>query len=146
MGGEQLATLQAHMNQGAAVDYVISVASDVFVASFPGNMAKAVGGHRRFAGHRKSIHLRGAELNPILDDCAAGNLDVDACSRQLAVAQGEDFGQARMRAKGAREVGVSRQEAAREEEYFYANPLPECLCAEADRTGSVNVPLFTLAS
>lgn len=121
------------MNQWAAVDYVISVESDVFVATFPGNMAKAVGGHRRFAGHRRTINLQGKELIPILDDFASGKLDVDTCWQQLAAAQGSDYGQARVRLTGSKDVGMSRQKARKDEEYFYANPLPECLCANVQQ-------------
>ncbi|GAQ88618.1 O-fucosyltransferase family protein [Klebsormidium nitens] len=129
----QLTALQAHLNQWAAVDYVISVASDVFVATFSGNMAKAVRGHRRFSGHRKTIHLQGKELIPVLDEFAAGNVDVATCWQQLAAAQGSDSGQARVRAKGLKDEGMSRQEARKGEEYFYANPLPECLCAAVEK-------------
>lgn len=52
---EELKAFNNHASQNAAVDYIISVESDVFVPSYSGNMARAVEGHRRFLGHRKTI-------------------------------------------------------------------------------------------
>lgn len=126
---EQLSALHDHKNHLAALDYMISIASDVFVATFPGNMATAVEGFRRLSGHRKTINLHRRELVPILDGFMSGNLDNQTFQKQVVEVQGQEYDQARSRrkgVKGGREL--SRQEERKEEENFYANPLPDCLC------------------
>lgn len=52
---EELNPFSKHASQTAALDYIISIESDVFIPSHSGNMARAVEGHRRFLGHRRTI-------------------------------------------------------------------------------------------
>lgn len=49
---DELSPFQNHSTQMAALDYLVSVASDVFIPSYDGNMAKVVEGHRRLVTYR----------------------------------------------------------------------------------------------
>lgn len=39
---------QDHSSQMAALDFIVSVASNTFIPTYDGNMAKVVEGHRRY--------------------------------------------------------------------------------------------------
>ncbi|KAI9165293.1 hypothetical protein LWI28_011145 [Acer negundo] len=71
---EELKAFARHASQTAALDYIISVESDVFVPSYSGNMARAVEGHRRFLGHRKTITPDRKGLVKLFDKLEIGKL------------------------------------------------------------------------
>jgi hypothetical protein len=48
LDSEVLRQFQNHSSQMAALDFIVSTASDVFIPTFDGNMAKLVEGHRRY--------------------------------------------------------------------------------------------------
>ncbi|KAF9612064.1 hypothetical protein IFM89_037983 [Coptis chinensis] len=71
---EELEPFSCHASQMAALDYIVSVESDVFIPSYSGNMARAVEGHRRFLGHRKTISPDRKALVHLFDRVERGSL------------------------------------------------------------------------
>ncbi|KAM1331527.1 hypothetical protein EV1_043650 [Malus domestica] len=111
----------------AALDYIVSVESDVFIPSYSGNMARAVEGHRRFLGHRKTISPDRKALVRLIDKLQQGTLkEGKNLSNRVIEMHMKRQGSARKR-KGPIS-GTKGTERFRSEEPFYVNPLPDCLC------------------
>ncbi|GLT77989.1 hypothetical protein SLA2020_495410 [Shorea laevis] len=109
---------QNHSSQMAALDYLVSLESDIFVPTYDGNMAKVVEGHRRFLGFKKTILLDRGLLVSLIDKYNSESLSWDEFSS--AVKETHAF---RMGNPSKRLVIPDRP---KEEDYFYANP-EECL-------------------
>eukprot|EP00271_Cylindrocystis_brebissonii_P017104 TRINITY_DN4306_c0_g1_i1.p1 TRINITY_DN4306_c0_g1~~TRINITY_DN4306_c0_g1_i1.p1 ORF type:complete len:760 (+),score=162.86 TRINITY_DN4306_c0_g1_i1:269-2548(+) len=126
---EELEAFQGSQNALAALDYIMAVESDVFVASFSGNMARAVEGHRRFLGHRKTIDPNRKELVRLFAQLQRGEIQGGAAFReQLELIHMHRLGAPRMRRGPI--TGSRGKDKARSEESFYTNPLPDCICRD----------------
>ncbi|XP_068345495.1 O-fucosyltransferase 7-like isoform X2 [Pyrus communis] len=124
---EELEPFTNHASQMAALDYIVSVESDVFIPSYSGNMARAVEGHRRFLGHRKTISPDRKSLVRLIDKLEQGTLkEGKNLSNRVIEMHRKRQGSARKR-KGPIS-GTKGTERFRSEEPFYVNPLPDCLC------------------
>ncbi|XP_058096922.1 O-fucosyltransferase 7-like isoform X2 [Magnolia sinica] len=135
---DELEPFMNHASQMAALDYIVSVESDVFVPSYSGNMARAVEGHRRFLGHRKTITPDRRALVHLFDKIDRGSLKVGKkLSNMVVEIHKKRQGSPRKR-KGP-VSGTRGKERFRSEEAFYENPLPDCLCQEEtlDRNSSL---------
>ncbi|XP_004299271.1 PREDICTED: uncharacterized protein At1g04910-like [Fragaria vesca subsp. vesca] len=109
---------QNHSSQMAALDYLVSLESDIFVPTYDGNMAKVVEGHRRFLGFKKTILLDRRLLVDLIDQYNSGELNWDEFSSAVKEAHAERMGNPTKR--------LMIQDRPKEEDYFYANP-EECL-------------------
>ncbi|KAH8964937.1 hypothetical protein BDL97_04G092000 [Sphagnum fallax] len=139
---EELAPFVQHDSQMAALDYIVSVESDVFVPSFSGNMARAVEGHRRFLGHRKTINPDRKSLVALFDKLNVGELEEGPELGEL-VTQMHKNRQGAPRKRYGPIKGTKGRERLRTEESFYTNPSPECLCM---KPGNHNVNSMSIAT
>ncbi|KAJ7521354.1 hypothetical protein O6H91_19G049600 [Diphasiastrum complanatum] len=115
---EELKPFQNHSSQMAALDYLVSVSSDVFIPTYDGNMAKVVEGHRRFLGFKKTILLDRKKLIKLLNDYESGALNWDGFAFTVKRVHQDRLGLPCRR----RQI----TDKPKEEDYFYANPC-ECL-------------------
>ncbi|KAF8399219.1 hypothetical protein HHK36_015084 [Tetracentron sinense] len=123
-----LRVFQNHSSQMAALDYLVSLESDIFVPTYDGNMAKVVEGHRRFLGFKKTILLDRKLLVDLIDQYNNRSLSWDEFSSSVKEVHADRMGNPTSRA-----VIPDRP---KEEDYFYANPQ-ECLLLLDDPLSSI---------
>uniref|UniRef100_A0A1D1YRK8 O-fucosyltransferase family protein n=1 Tax=Anthurium amnicola TaxID=1678845 RepID=A0A1D1YRK8_9ARAE len=109
---------QNHSSQMAALDYLVSLESDIFVPTYDGNMAKVVEGHRRYLGFKKTILLDRKLLIELIEQYNNGSLGWAEFSTSVKAAHSSRMGSPTKR--------VVIPDRPKEEDYFYANPQ-ECL-------------------
>lgn len=119
-----------HASQTAALDYIVSVESVVFIPSYSGNMARAVAGHRRFLGHRKTISPDRKGLVSLYQKLEEGEL-LEGQEFSRLVIEMHKLRQGAPRKREGPLPGVRGRGRFRTEENFYENPFPECICKKA---------------
>ncbi|XP_064982454.1 rhamnogalacturonan I rhamnosyltransferase 1-like [Musa acuminata AAA Group] len=118
LGPSDLRYFQNHSSQMAALDYLVSLESDIFIPTYDGNMAKVIEGHRRYLGFRKTILLDRRLLVDLIDEYNNGTLSWDEFSLSVKATHADRMGSPTRR--------VVIPDRPKEEDYFYANPQ-ECL-------------------
>ncbi|TMX03748.1 hypothetical protein EJD97_014465 [Solanum chilense] len=114
----ELRFFQNHSSQMAALDYLVSLESDIFVPTYDGNMAKVVEGHRRHLGFKKTFLLDRKLLVDLIDQYNAGSFTWNEFSAAVKEAHTERMGNPTKR--------LVIPDRPKEEDYFYSNPW-ECL-------------------
>ncbi|GLU10888.1 hypothetical protein SLE2022_276650 [Rubroshorea leprosula] len=107
-----------HSSQMAALDYLVSLESDIFIPTYDGNMAKVVEGHRRFLGFKKTISVDRKLLVGLVDQYNNGSISWDEFSSIVKEVHANRMGSPKKR--------NAIPDRPKEEDYFYANPH-ECL-------------------
>ncbi|XP_030439579.1 O-fucosyltransferase 20-like [Syzygium oleosum] len=104
----------------AAIDYIVSERSDVFMPSHGGNMGHAIQGHRAYLGHKKYITPNKRHMLPFFMNSSIPEEDFNRIIKAL---HRDSLGQPELRtSKSGRDVTKY--------------PVPECMCNSSNKTRS----------
>ncbi|KAK9198209.1 hypothetical protein WN944_013393 [Citrus x changshan-huyou] len=95
----------------AAIDYIVSLNSNVFVPSHGGNMGRAMQGHRAYVGHRKYIKPNKKAMFPFFEDSSISD---------------EEFGSI-IRKIHSKSQGQPERRTNKRDRDVTAYPVPECM-------------------
>ncbi|KAJ8449599.1 hypothetical protein Cgig2_005621 [Carnegiea gigantea] len=96
----------------AAIDYIVSLSSDVFLPSHGGNMGRAMQGHRAYSGHRKYIKPNKRMMLPFFEDPTISEAEFEDIVRKLH----------------EKSQGQPEPRTGKRDRDVIAYPVPECMC------------------
>ncbi|VVB17870.1 unnamed protein product [Arabis nemorensis] len=96
----------------AAIDYIVSLSSNVFLPSHGGNMAKAMQGNRAYVGHRKFIMPNKRAMLPLMENSSVSESELSLVTRKLH----------------HKTQGHPESRRGRRDRDVVAYPVPECMC------------------
>ncbi|WZZ70378.1 hypothetical protein YC2023_081748 [Brassica napus] len=105
----------------AAIDYIVSKESDMFMASHGGNMVCAIQGHRAYEGHKKLITPNKRKMLPYFLNKTMTETESEKMMKKF-----------HSQSLGQREIRVSR--AGRDVTKY---PVPECMCINNQTTRTI---------
>ncbi|KAM1203797.1 hypothetical protein ACFX2J_019578 [Malus domestica] len=106
---EERAKVEGKASLLAAVDYYVSMKSDIFISASPGNM------HNALVGHRAYMNLKTIRPNMALLGKLFVNKSMEWSDFQRAVSDGHKTRQGQMRLR-------------KEKQSIYTYPAPDCMC------------------
>lgn len=125
---EELAPFEGYSSRLAAIDYAVSLLSEVFVTTQGGNFPHFLMGHRRFLfGHAKTIIPDKRKLVVLLEDMG---IRWKAFKNQMDVMLTESDRKGMM---------VPRVKRINRKTSIYAYPLPECSCLQRPHNSSLDL-------
>ncbi|GKV37637.1 hypothetical protein SLEP1_g45641 [Rubroshorea leprosula] len=127
---EELAPFKGYSSRLAAIDYAVSLFSEVFVTTQGGNFPQFLMGHRRFLfGHAKTIIPDKRKLVVLLEDMA---ISWKAFKNQMEVMLTESDHKGMM---------VPRIKKINRKTSIYAYPLSECSCLQQYHNSTLKLRL-----
>ncbi|XP_075504065.1 O-fucosyltransferase 37 [Primulina tabacum] len=96
----------------AAIDYIVSLSSNVFLPSHGGNMGRAMQGHRAYVGHRKYVKPNKRMMLPLFEDTSISEEEFRKNIQKL-----------HKYSKGQPELRTKKMDRD-----VLAYPVPECMC------------------
>lgn len=106
---EELSKVEGKASLLAAVDYYVSMQSDIFISASPGNM------HNALVGHRAYMNLKTIKPNMVLLGQLFPNRSLEWSVFQRAVLDGHKNRQGQIRLR-------------KEKQSIYTYPAPDCMC------------------
>ncbi|XP_057426403.1 O-fucosyltransferase 31-like isoform X2 [Lotus japonicus] len=109
VSAEELANVKGKASLSAAVDYYVSMHSDIFISASPGNM------HNALVGHRSYMNMKTIRPNMALLGLLFQNKSMGWSEFQGAVLDGHKNRQGQIRLR-------------KETQSIYTYPAPDCMC------------------